>query len=33
MSKLRGLFDEQERLSKLSNKKDVLEQLNSHIDF
>ena len=33
MSKLRGLFDEQERLSKLSKKKDVLEQLNSHIDF
>ena len=24
MSKLRGLFDEQERLSKLSKKKDVL---------
>ena len=33
MSKLRGLFDEQERRSKLSKKKDVLEQLNSHIDF
>jgi hypothetical protein len=28
ISKLRGLFDEQERLSKLSKKKDVLDQLN-----
>ncbi len=33
MSKVRGLFDEQIRLEKLSKKKDPLEQLVSHIDF
>ena len=31
--KMRGLFDEQERLAKLSQKRDPLEQLQSHIDF
>ena len=33
MSKLRGLFDEQIRLEKLSKKQDPLEQLSNHIDF
>jgi hypothetical protein len=33
MSKLRGLFDVQFRLQKLSKKRDPLEQLSSHIDF
>jgi IS5 family transposase len=33
MSKVRGLFDEQIRLEKLSKKQDPLEKLNSHIDF
>jgi len=33
MSKPRGLFDEQIRLEKLSNKQDPLEKLSSHIDF
>lgn len=31
--KSRGLFDEQERLSKLSQKRDPLERLESHINF
>lgn len=33
MSKPRGLFDEQNRLEKLSKKKDPLEKLSSYIDF
>lgn len=33
MSKLRGLFDEQIRLEKLSKKQDPLEKLSRHIDF
>src|SRR3954447_7748689 len=33
MSKARGLFDEQERLEKLSKKQDPLERLSAHIDF
>lgn len=33
MSKVRGLFDEQIRLEKLSKKQDPLERLSSHIDF
>jgi IS5 family transposase len=33
MSKVRGLFDEQVRLEKLSKKQDPLERLSSHIDF
>ena len=33
MSKSRGLFDEQIRLGKLSEKQDPLEKLSSHIDF
>src|SRR3954471_2006501 len=33
MSKSRGLFDEQERLEKLSRKQDPLERLSAHIDF
>lgn len=33
MSKARGLFDEQERLGKLSKKQDPLERLKLHIDF
>jgi transposase, IS5 family len=33
MSKARGLFDEQVRLEKLSQKRDPLEQLGNHIDF
>lgn len=33
MSKVRGLFDEQFRLEKLSKKQDPLERLNSCIDF
>lgn len=33
MSKVRGLFDEQFRLEKLSRKNDPLERLSSHIDF
>ncbi|MBM3416348.1 MAG: transposase [Bacteroidetes bacterium] len=33
MSKIRGLFDEQIRLEKLSKKQDPLEQLAHHIDF
>ena len=33
MGNQRGFFDEQIRLEKLSNKKDPLEQLSSHIDF
>lgn len=33
MGKVRGLFDEQLRLEKLSRKQDPLEQLSSHIDF
>ncbi len=33
MSKVRGLFDEQIRLEKLSLKKDPLERLGTHIDF
>jgi IS5 family transposase len=33
MSKSRGLFDEQERLEKLSRKQDPLERLSTHIDF
>lgn len=33
MSKPRGLFDEQERLDKLSKRKDPLEKLSSYIDF
>jgi len=33
MSKLRGLFDEQVRLEKLSKKEDPLEKLKAHIDF
>lgn len=33
MSKVRGLFDEQERLEKLSRKQDPLERLSAHIDF
>jgi IS5 family transposase len=33
MSKPRGLFDEQERLEKLSHKQDPLERLSAHIDF
>ena len=33
MSKARGLFDEQERLEKLSGKQDPLERLSAHIDF
>lgn len=33
MSKVRGLFDEQIRLEKLSKKQHPLEKLNSHIDF
>jgi IS5 family transposase len=33
MAKLRGLFDEQIRLEKLSKKQDPLEKLSSHIDF
>jgi len=32
-SKIRGLFDEQIRLEKLSKKQDPLEQLAHHIDF
>jgi hypothetical protein len=31
--KARGLFDEQERLEKLSKKQDPLERLSAHIDF
>lgn len=33
MSTQRGLFDEQQRLEKLSKKQDPLERLNAHIDF
>lgn len=33
MSKARGLFDEQVRLEKLSNKQDPLQRLSTHIDF
>jgi hypothetical protein len=33
MSKPRGLFDEQERLERLSKKQDPLERLSAHIDF
>lgn len=33
MSKVRGLFDEQFRLEKLSKKNDPLEKLSKHIDF
>jgi IS5 family transposase len=33
MSKARGLFDEQNRLEKLSKKQDPLERLSIHIDF
>jgi transposase, IS5 family len=33
MSKLRGLFDEQIRLEKLSKLQDPLERLSTHIDF
>lgn len=33
MSKVRGLFDEQIRLEKLSKKEDPLEKLSAHIDF
>src|SRR4051812_12105050 len=33
MSKPRGLFDEQERLEKLSKKQDPLQHLSAHIDF
>jgi hypothetical protein len=33
MPTARGLFDEQFRLEKLSQKKDPLERLSSHIDF
>ena len=33
MSKVRGLFDEQFRLEKLSKKNDPLEKLSRHIDF
>ena len=33
MSKLRGLFDEQIRLEKISRQKDPLERLSSYIDF
>jgi transposase, IS5 family len=33
MSKSTGLFDEQERLEKLSRKHDPLERLSAHIDF
>ena len=33
MSKVRGLFDEQIRLDKLSKKLDPLEQLSRHVDF
>ncbi len=33
MSKVRGLFDEQIRLEKLSKKQDPLERLSGHIDF
>lgn len=33
MSKSRGLFDEQERLEKLSRKQDPLERLSAYIDF
>lgn len=33
MGKLRGLFDEQNRLEKLSKHKDPLEKLSSYIDF
>lgn len=33
MSKARGLFVEQVRLEKLSQKRDPLEQLGNHIDF
>src|SRR3954453_22019371 len=33
MSKSRGLFDEQERLERLSRKQDPLERLSAHIDF
>jgi len=33
MAKIRGLFDEQIRLDKLSKKQDPLERLSSHIDF
>jgi IS5 family transposase len=33
MSRARGLFDEQERLERLSRKQDPLERLSAHIDF
>ena len=33
MSKVRGLFDEQFRLEKLSKKNDLLKKLSRHIDF
>ena len=33
MSKLRGLFDEQIPLGKISKHKDPLERLSSYIDF
>ncbi len=33
MSTLRGLFDEQVRLEKLSKKQDPLERISTHIDF
>ena len=33
MFKPRGLFDEQERLEKLSRKQDPLKRLSAHIDF
>ena len=33
MSKPRGLFDEQNRLEKLTKKQDPLERLSNHIDF
>jgi hypothetical protein len=33
MSKVRGLFDEQFKLEKLSKKNDPLEKLSKHVDF